>query len=289
MAIFGILGAGIFAAGIFGTGAFGIAGNLGAFGTAAMDGAGSAGGSAELAGVISSASAGSAAGPAFFKEMICVYALGPLGIGGGAGVGLLTGDENAPVAPSEGRVDGPTTGDRGIGGFGDGGVGKTCGVAKTWGAGKICGAGKIGGVGALVLEFRDEISALKKPVNPVPAASFPATPEAGGDCSCAGFTAPNIAVKSPTVFRGGSIFWEESAGISDGASPWNGPWKTLVNSPGLGLSMTGGVIASVGKFLVERLGRIGFTGALAAGSVLGGSDGRGLTGSQSGAAGTGAV
>src|SRR6202041_2489592 len=94
-------------------------------------------------------------------------------IGGAAGAGLLTGGENAKVAPSEGRVDGGITGDAGIGGFGVGGVG------KTWGGGKTCGAGTIGGVGALVLEFREAMSALKKPVNPVPADSFPATPGAG--------------------------------------------------------------------------------------------------------------
>jgi hypothetical protein len=97
MASFGIFGAGIFAAGIFGAGAFGSGGIFGAFGSV-----GNAGGSAECAGVISSASAGSAAGPVFFKEMICVYALGPLGIGGKLGAGLLAGDENAPVAPSGG-------------------------------------------------------------------------------------------------------------------------------------------------------------------------------------------
>jgi hypothetical protein len=179
MSIFGIFGAGIFAAGIFGAAGFGMGGIFGAFGSSGMDGGGNAGGSPELAGVISSASAESAAGPAFFKEMICVYALGPLGIGGAAGAGLLTGDENAKVAPSEGRVDGPTTGGDCIGGFGDGGAGKTWGAGKTCGVGKTCGAGRIGGVGALVLEFREAMSALKKPVNPVPADSFPATPEAG--------------------------------------------------------------------------------------------------------------
>ena len=86
---------------------------------------------------------------------------------------MLTGGENAKVAPSEGRLDCGITGEDGSGGFGDGGAGKTCGVGKT------CGAGIIGGVGALVLEFREAISALKKPVNPVPADSFPATPEGG--------------------------------------------------------------------------------------------------------------
>ena len=139
----------------------------------------------------------------------------------------------------------------------------------------------------------------------MPADSFPATPGAGKDCSFSGFTAPNIAVKSPTVFRGGSIFWGESAGISDGASPWNGPWKILVNSPGLGLSMTGGVNISEGILFGERSGRDEFAGLLrsrlsrsglsrsrllTSGSVLGGSGGRGITGSRrSGAVGTGAI
>lgn len=166
---------GIFAAGIFGAGGFGSGGIFGAFGSAGIAGAENAGGSAEFAGVISSASAGSSRGAAVFKEIICVYALGPLGIGGAAGAGLLAGDENAPVAPSV--ADEATTGDGGIGGFGDVGVG------KTWGVGKTCGAGRIGGVGALVLEFREAISDLKKPVNPVPAVSFPANPEAGENSS----------------------------------------------------------------------------------------------------------
>jgi hypothetical protein len=98
----GMASFGIFAAGIFGAGAFGSGGSFGDFGSAGIAGGGNAGGSAEVAGVISSESEGSAAGPAFFKEMICVYALGPLGIGGRLGAGLLAGDENAPVAPSGG-------------------------------------------------------------------------------------------------------------------------------------------------------------------------------------------
>ena len=96
-----------------------------------------------------------------------------------AGITPIRTSENAKVAPSEGGVDGGITGDDDIGGFGDGGAGKTCGGGKTCGVGKTCGAGTIGGVGALVLEFREAMSALKKPVNPVPADSFPATPEAG--------------------------------------------------------------------------------------------------------------
>ena len=78
-----------------------------------------------------------------------------------------------------------------------------------------------------VPEVREGMSELNQPVNPVPAGSFPtipfpAIPDVGGGSSGCGFTAPNMAVKSPTVFRGGSG-GGEMLGVSEGRSPRNGP------------------------------------------------------------------
>jgi len=53
--------------------------------------------------------------------------------------------------------------------------------------------------------------------------------------------------------------------------------------------MAGGVITSEGMFLGERLGRNELAGLLTPESVLGGTEGRGITGSRSGAIGTGAI
>jgi hypothetical protein len=40
-----------------------------------------------------------------------------------------------------------------------------------------------------------------------------------GDPGAGDVVLPNSAVKSPTVFLGGSMGWEENAGISAGLSP----------------------------------------------------------------------
>jgi hypothetical protein len=79
-----------------------------------------------------------------------------------------------------------------------------------------------------------------------------------------GVDPPNTAVNSPTFFFGGSIGPAEYAGMSE-ASPRNGPWKKLVNSPGFPLfRATGG----------------GNSGA----AVLGGAGGAAYGGSFGGAA-----
>jgi hypothetical protein len=177
-----------------------------------------------------------------FKEMTCVYALGPLGGGGGPAGGSITGRANARVAPSDGSEDGAATGNFTIGGGGGviGGVGKIGGAGATYDIGGGGGAGgssrgsgttdagsttargsPIGG--AVVLDIRDGISGVNHPVKPVPADSLPAIPAAGGGSSGCGFNGPNIAVKSPTFFRGGSIGCEDTEGVGDGLSPRNGP------------------------------------------------------------------
>ena len=122
-------------------------------------------------------------------------------------------------------------------------------------------------------------------MNPVPAGSFPAIPLLGGGSSCCGcdFTEPNMAVKSPTFFFGGS--WgrggeEDKAGTSDGRSPRNGPWKKLVNSPGLGPADEGA--GSGVKFLADKSGRKGPDGRLISGVGLGGTENCGGSGSFSG-------
>jgi hypothetical protein len=205
-----------------------------------MGGMGITGSAGDLGGACFSAPAASSAGFMGLTEIICVYALGPLGGGGGPGAGSMVGREKARVALSEGRVGGVTAGNFGIGGFRGTGVGKIGGAGAAydtgWGAtkGSLGGAGRTGegsaaargspvDGGAVVLEVREGISGLKNPVNPVPAGSFPAIPDAGRDGSGGGFSGPNMAVKSPTVFRGGSICCEDTAGVSSGLSPRNGP------------------------------------------------------------------
>jgi len=157
-------------------------------------------------------------------------------------VGSLTEGENAWVAPPEARADGAAAGGFGSGGIGGIGAGKIGGAGATYdtgGGGTISsfeGSGKIGPEsplargrtvdgGAVVLEVREGASGVNHPVNPVPAGSFPAIPDAGRDASGTGFSGPNMAVKSPTVFRGGSICCEDedTAGVSNGLSPRNGP------------------------------------------------------------------
>jgi hypothetical protein len=122
------------------------------------------------------------------------------------------------------------------------------------------------------LEPLEGVSELNQPVNPVPAGSFPAIPfpaipEVGSGSSGCGFTEPNMAVKSPTVFRGG---WDggEMLGVSAGRSPRNGPWKKLVNSPALGLSF-GGALASTGKFLSRKFAGKGSGEGVRLGSTFG--------------------
>lgn len=161
--------------------------------------------------------------------------------------------------------------------------------------GSFGGSGKIGpesalargspaGAGVVVPEVREGASGVNHPVNPVPAGSFPAIPGLGGGSSGCGLTEPNMAVKSPTFFLGGSCGREgdgDKAGISDGRSPRNGPWKKLVNSPGLGL-LTGGGPGSAGRFLAVKSGRKGPEGRLISGVGLGGTEIRGVSGSLSG-------
>jgi len=208
-------------------------------GSAGMDGAANAGGAA-FPGACFPEPAASPAGFMALTEITCVYALGPLGGGIGPAGGSITGRANARVAPSDGSADGAATGNFTIGGGGGvGGAGKigSGGAAYEIGGGadgSFRGAGTTGvgsttargsptGGGPVVLDVRDGISGVNHPVNPVPAGSFPAIPVAGGGSSGCGFNGPNIAVKSPTLFRGGSIGCEETAGVGDGLSPRNGP------------------------------------------------------------------
>lgn len=231
-------------------GAFGILGRAGAAiagrgggamaGREGIDGAANAGGAA-FPGACFPAPAASPAGFMALTEMTCVYALGPLGGGGGPGGGSITGRANARVAPSDGSEDDAATGNFTIGGGVIGGVGKIVGAVGTYdigggggagdslrgsgttGAGSTTARGSPMGGGAVVLDIRDGISGVNHPVNPVPAGSFPAIPAAGGASSGCGFNGPNIAVKSPTFFRGVSIGGEDTAGVGDGLSPRNGP------------------------------------------------------------------
>jgi len=214
-------------------------------GSAGMAGAGNAGSDGDFGGACFCAPAASAEGFGALTEMTCVYALGPLGGAGGPGAGSIFGRANARVAPSEGRADCATAGAFGIGGFrGATGVGKIGGVGAayaTGGGGTYASFGGAGGTGEVlavargspvegggpvvldvVLDVREGISGLNQPVNPVPAGSFPAMPDAGIDSSGCGFSGPNTAVKSPTVFREGSG-GGDTAGVSDGRSPRNGP------------------------------------------------------------------
>lgn len=125
-------------------------------------------------------------------------------------------------------------------GVGSGGTGKIGGAGGIYEAGcsgtrgSLVGAGnreesseRGGGNlfedgGTAVPEVRDATSGLlNHPVNPVPAGSFPARPGAGEGSSVKGEL--NIAVKSPTVFRGESIGGADTAGVSDGPSARKGP------------------------------------------------------------------
>lgn len=188
------------------------------------------------------------------REMTCVYALGPLGVTGWLGGGSLAGRLNALVAPSEAEPARGVPGGFSIAGLGGCGVGKAggggggntgvgtemTGVGATYGTG--CGgakgsfgaAGKTGGssktdrgnplVGGvpLVPGVRDaRFGLLNHPVNPVPGDSFPATPDAGNGSSRRGGL--NIAVNSPTFFRGGSICCGDPDGVCGGPSTRNGP------------------------------------------------------------------
>jgi hypothetical protein len=236
----------------------------GAIAGTGMDGMANAGVPAAPAGALDAAAA-SPAGLGALTEMSRVYSPGPLGAARGVGAASsAAGRANAPVAPSEGRVD--------AGGFDGVGVGKIGGAGATFaaglgatngsfsgtgagktGAGKTgegntgageLGAGKLGvekfgtggpgegkpaagsatargspaDDGVVVLDIR---SALNHPVNE-PAGSFPASPGAGKGSSCCGFAEPNTEVKSPTVFCG-ACCRGVTFGISDGASPRNGP------------------------------------------------------------------
>lgn len=225
------------------------------------------------------------------------------------------------MAPSEGEAEGVTVGRLGMGKLGMGGIGGV-GAGKIGGAGGtyeiggggtndclggsgleesgLGGSGKNGAEstagrgrpeGGIIglegaLEIREGVSALglNHPVNPVPADSFPAIPLVGrGSSGCWGLTAPNMAVKSPTVFRvssGGGEIW----GVSEGRSPRKGPWKKLVNSPSLALSLTGGGLASAGKFLSRKLSGKESGGELRGGSALGATGIRGASAFQVGGA-----
>jgi hypothetical protein len=181
-----------------------------------------------------------------FMEMTCVYALGPLEGAGWMGEGSLTGRLSAFVAPSEGVTFG-ATGCFSITGFGRGGIekaggagsGTMGGVGVTYDAGcggtkgSCTGEGKAdelsvigrgsppdGGAPAMP-EVRDSmLGLLSHPVNPAPGDSLPATPASGDGSSRRGEL--NIAVNSPTDFRGGSTGSRDMAGIFDGPSTRNG-------------------------------------------------------------------
>ena len=92
---------------------------------------------------------------------------------------------------------------------GGGGAGGSLRGSGTTGEGSTTARGSPIGGGAVVLDIRDGISGVNHPVNPVPAGSFPAIPAAGGASSGCDFNGPNIAVKSPTFFRGVSIGCED--------------------------------------------------------------------------------
>lgn len=196
-------------------------GGGGGGGGGASFGRGGIGGGVNVGGVIDlgasfSAAAASPAGFGGLTEMICVYALGPLGGGGGAGgASLLPGREKARVASSEGKAE---AGEFGIGGLRGVGAGKIGGAGATYDAGcdgakgsrrgsgnTVAGSAARGspdggavGLGVMlgnefgrvlgmllgvvlngVLEVREGMSELNQPVNPVPAGSFPAIPEVG--------------------------------------------------------------------------------------------------------------
>jgi len=174
-----------------------------------------------------------------FTEMICVYALGSLGTSGWLATGSMTGLAKERVAPSEGRAaDLPPAGDWNTG-FDIAGVlrmgGSTLDTGGSGTNGSIDGGKAVvestaaggspvdAGGGTVVLDVRNGISGLNHPVKPEPAGSFPAIPDMERGSSGCDFTAPNTAVKSPTVFRGGSTGGADMAGISDGLSPRNGP------------------------------------------------------------------
>jgi len=289
-------------------GSFGAAGGLGAaiFGIGGGGGiAGSRGGTgAGILGMGGAAKppAGAALGAAcaspspavgsFELEIICVYGLGPDGGATGAGAGSAERCINAPVAPSPGRDEGfaarglsTETGGDGIGmttGSATGAEGATnigaCGVnLGSFGDGGV-GSGSIeGGItppgvctGGLNVGCGFPMS-LNSPVKLLAEALFPGALSAGGADAC-----PNMAVNSPTLLRGGSIGSEENAGTSAGASPRNGPWKKLVNSPGLGPSLEAadGNSGEAGFGLEKDSGILSLTGG-AEGFTLEGSHGAG--------------
>jgi len=135
--------------------------------------------------------------------------------------------------------------------------------------------------GEVVLDIRGEFSGVNHPVND-PAGSLPAIPGAGGGSSFCGFTAPNIDVKSPTGFWAASCRGV-TAGVSDGTSPRNGPWKKLVNSPSFGPSLGGGAVTGEGKFLAAKSGLNEFAGLPPLGSAFGGAGVRADSGAHGGA------
>jgi hypothetical protein len=156
--------------------------------------------------------------------------------GFGVGVGLgKTGAGGATYGPgiggangSFGRTGADGTGAEktGAGKAGAGGPGAEKFGTSGLGAGKADAAstaarGRPADGGVLVLEVRERVSALNHPVNE-PVGSFPAMPGAGSGCSGWGFAEPNTEVKSPTAF-GGASCRGVTLGISDGASPRNGP------------------------------------------------------------------
>lgn len=222
------------------------AGGIGGGAIAGMDGREAAG---NVGGEFGEPSLCAPAGPpGRLREITCVYGLGPLGGAGWLGTTSLTGRLKACVAPSEGETDDGTTGCISIAGFGSGGAVKIGGVGSgtIGGVGVTCDAGCGGTNGSgggeakaaessvtggcnppeggapAVPDVRDTIlGLLNHPVNPEPAGSLPATPAAGEGSSASGEL--NIAVNSPTLFRGGSICCGDVAGTSDGPSTRNGP------------------------------------------------------------------
>jgi hypothetical protein len=102
----------------------------------------------------------------------------------------------------------------------------------------------------LPLEIGDESRGLLNNCVNEPAGSLPATPASGGGSAVRG--ALNMAVNSPTDFRGGSIGGDGVPGVSEGPCTRNGPWKKFVNSPGLGLLLATGEFVSDGTFGVSN-------------------------------------
>jgi len=155
-------------------------------------------------------------------------------------------------------------------------TGSATGVIFIGGAGRAGASGRRTPpcTGVEVLKSGLAVSmSLKIPVKLGPESGFPAAPVIAG----AAVAWPKTAVNSPTVFFGGSIGWDVKRGMSDGLSGRNGPWKKLVNSPGLERSFATGS----GSSGASGLAKLGDTGGV---TSFGGAATLAFTGSHGTAA-----